>query len=215
MKGLLLGILLILVLGVGGFVYRNALEHPAEPVVCPLDAKLCPDGTSVSRTGNSCTFAPCLPPNVTLPNVSISFAEPAGYDSADLPDDASVAAYAVSTGTSTISDATIVIRRYATAASSTALDTIKKTAISSTSGLPVGPAQFSSTNFGGRPFTAVSIERFEGVIDTAYYLKRDSDVLRFDAIDRNVMNWTDQNLDVSALPANRVLQKLLSTLQSE
>lgn len=31
-----------------------------EPVMCTMDAKLCPDGTTyVSRTGPKCEFAPC------------------------------------------------------------------------------------------------------------------------------------------------------------
>lgn len=35
---------------------------PAEQpggTVCTMDAKLCPDGTSVGRTGPNCEFAPC------------------------------------------------------------------------------------------------------------------------------------------------------------
>lgn len=30
-----------------------------EGVFCTLDAKLCPDGSSVGRTGPNCEFAPC------------------------------------------------------------------------------------------------------------------------------------------------------------
>ncbi|MDP2651967.1 MAG: hypothetical protein Q8O94_02435, partial [bacterium] len=62
--------------------------------------------------------------------------------------------------------------------------------------------------------TVVSIERFEGVIDTAYYLARSGDVLRFDAIDRGT-DWTNPNLDISALPAHAALLKLLATLQGQ
>ncbi|MFZ1074858.1 MAG: hypothetical protein WAN50_00575 [Minisyncoccia bacterium] len=214
MKGLLWGILLIIIVGLGGFFYRNALENPTQPVACPLDAKLCPDGTSVARTGNSCTFAPCPPPNVSLDSVGISFAVPDGFDTTKIPGGA-IAAYDTPADASTTSSAGIVIRRYAIEASSTALATMQKTAIGNPSGLPAGAAQFSSTVLGDHRFTVVSIERFEGVVDTAYYLARNADVLRFDAIDRNVMNWTDQNLDVSTLPANQALQKMLSTLQSD
>jgi hypothetical protein len=32
---------------------------PIEPVACPMDAKICPDGTGVGRTGPKCEFAPC------------------------------------------------------------------------------------------------------------------------------------------------------------
>ncbi|HVB20182.1 MAG TPA: hypothetical protein VNF51_02810 [Candidatus Paceibacterota bacterium] len=215
MKSLFFGILLIIILGFGGLVYRNAVEHPFQPIVCPLDAETCPDGTSVSRTGISCSFPACPPPNTTLPDISIAFAVPDGFTAAALPDAASVAAYESTTTASSTSAADIVIRRYAIAASSTALTTIQQTAINTASGAPVGVTAFSSTVLGNHRFTVVSIERFEGIIDTAYYLARSSDVLRFDAIDRNVANWTDPNLDPSTLPAYAALVKLLTTLQGQ
>ena len=215
MKSLLFGVLFIIIVGFGGFVYRNAVEYPTRSVACPMDALVCPDGTSLGREGSSCTFPACPPPNVSLSDVNISFAVPAGFTDAELPDTASVAAYETPTVSSTGSVAGIVIRRYTIAASSTALATIQQTAISGTSGAPVGVTSFTSTMLGTHRFTVVSIERFEGVIDTAYYLARNKDVLRFDAIDRSVMNWTDTNLNVSKLPANAALIKLLTTLQGQ
>jgi hypothetical protein len=213
MKGLFLGILLIIILGFGGLVYRNAVEHPNQPIACPFDAEVCPDGTSVSRTGTSCTFSPCQPPNVSLSSINISFALPDGFAAIALPDSASVAAYKLSTVSST-PGADIIIRRYAIAASSTALSTIQQTAIGGASGAPVSATSFSSTVFGTHRFTVVSIERFEGFIDTAYYLARNTDVLRFDAFDSGA-DWTNPNLDVGALPAHTALTKLLVTLQGQ
>src|SRR5438105_15587119 len=128
MKGLFWGVVLIILIGVGGLVYRNAVEHPLRPIACPLDAEVCPDGSAVGRTGNSCTFAPCPPPNVTIPSINISFALPAGFGDAVLPDAASVAAYTLPASASSTGDATLVIRRYAIEASSTALATIQQTA---------------------------------------------------------------------------------------
>jgi len=212
MKSFLLVILLIIIVGVGGFVYRNAIEHPAQPVACPMDAEICPDGTSVSRTGLSCTFPVCPPPNVSLPDIGVAFAIPAGFTAVALPDSASVASYEMSAASST-SD--IIIRHYAISASSTALATIQQTAISGASGAPVSATSFSSTVLGTHRFTVVSIERFEGVVDTAYYLARNADVVRFDAVDTGVMNWTDPNMDSSMLPANAALKNLLTTLQGE
>jgi hypothetical protein len=137
---------------------------------------------------------------------------PEGFTIAALPDAASVAAYEMPTAAS--STANIVIRRYAIAASSTALYTIQQTAIGGASGAPVSATSFSSTVLGNHRFTVVSIERFEGVIDTAFYLARNTDVLRFDAID-NGADWTNPNLDVSSLPAYAALVKLLTTLQGQ
>jgi hypothetical protein len=34
----------------------------AKPVACTLEAKICPDGSSVGRTGPNCEFAPCPTP---------------------------------------------------------------------------------------------------------------------------------------------------------
>lgn len=213
MKSLLLGVLLIIIVGLGGLVYRNAVEHPSQPIACPMDAQVCPDGTAVARTGTSCTFSQCLPPNVSLTDIGISFAVPAGFSAAALPDASSVVAYEMPNASST-ETASIIIRRYAIAASSTALATIQQTAISGASGAPVSVTSFTSTVLGNHRYTVVSIERFEGVIDTAYYLARSSDVLRFDAVDRGA-DWTNPNLDVAKLPAHMALAKLLSTLQGQ
>ncbi len=131
---------------------------------------------------------------------------------AALPDTASVAAYELPATASSTSAAGIIIRQYAINASSTALAVIQQTALSLPSGLPAPVTAFTSTVLGTHRFTVVSIERFEGVVDTAYYLARGTDVLRFDAIDNGVTNWTDPNLNISVLPARVALRKLLVTL---
>lgn len=213
MKGLFLGIVLIVIIGIGGLVYRNALERSSRPITCPVDARVCPDGTAVGRTGLSCAFPACPPPNVTLAAADIAFAVPAGFTETGLPDEASIAAFESSSATN--EPDSIVIRRYAIAASSTALTTIQETAIGGASGAPVPATSFTSTVIGTHRFTIVQIERFEAVVDTAYYLARGTDVLRFDAIDRGVLDWTDPGLDTATLPANIALRALLATLQGD
>lgn len=37
--------------------YKNPSEK--ELIACTMEAKLCPDGSYVSRTGPNCEFAPC------------------------------------------------------------------------------------------------------------------------------------------------------------
>lgn len=69
-KSLLFGLLIILIVGIGGFLYRNAVEHPSRPIVCPLDAKVCPDGSAIGRSGPSCKFAPC-PSSVLLQDADL------------------------------------------------------------------------------------------------------------------------------------------------
>ncbi|MBI4122035.1 MAG: hypothetical protein HY461_01760 [Parcubacteria group bacterium] len=223
MKSLLLGIVFILFVGIGGFMYRNAVEYPARSSACPLDAMVCPDGTSVARSGVSCTFPACAPPNVSLSDSGIAYAVPDGFIPTELPDSASVAAYRMPGPTPT-EPSDIIIRRFIIATTSdssgqggspqaVALAVIEQTAIGSPSGLPVNVALFTSIVLGDNRFTVVPIERFEAVINTAYYLTRGADILRFDAIDRGAVNWMDPNLDVSTLPAHAALTKLLATLQ--
>ena len=66
MKQLLAGVALLALVGIAGFLYRSALEHPSFSVTpgegtqaCTAEAKLCPDGSAVGRTGPDCAFAPC------------------------------------------------------------------------------------------------------------------------------------------------------------
>lgn len=213
MKSLFWGIAIILLAGIGGFIYRNAVEHPLQPVACPLDAKVCPDGTAVGRIGQSCTFPVCPWPNVELKDAGIAFAVPLGFATTTPGNPAMLAVYTASPTAS--STATIVVRRYALDASSTPSDVIRTTAIGGASGLPVAVTALSSVQLGGRPYTVASIERFEGVVDTAYYLVRpdQNDILRFDAVDTGVMSWMDVHLDTSSLPAHAALRTLLANLQ--
>lgn len=214
MKALLSGIVLIVVLGIGGLVYRNAVEHPSRPIACPVDAKVCPDGTSVARVGATCDFPVCPAPNVTLTDIGISFALPGGFLETAVPDTSAVVTYEAPPGTSSVSSK-IIVRRYAIEASSTALAVIQSTALGMASGAPVPATAFTSTTIGTHRLTVVAIGRFEGVVDTAYYLSRGSDVLRFDAVDQGVVNWMDSGLNTSTLPGNQALRKMLETLQGD
>lgn len=212
MKTLLLGIAFIILIGIGGLVYRNAVEFSQQKINCPIERFVCPDGTELVHEGLTCDFPACPPPNVTLGDVGIGFAVPSGFTSRG--NTAGVVAAYEAPIASTSEMSTITIRRFPIEASSTALTTIEKTAINLTADLPVSPARFSSITLGGRTFTVVPVDRFEGVVDTAYYLARPSDVLRFDAIDRGV-DWTNPNLDVTTLPAHASLLKMLATLQAQ
>jgi hypothetical protein len=52
------------ILGVSSLFISNTAEAPngAEPIACTMDAMVCPDGTSVGRSGPSCEFVcPELP----------------------------------------------------------------------------------------------------------------------------------------------------------
>jgi hypothetical protein len=211
MKTLLWGITILIIIGIGGFMYRNAVESSQGAVACPVSFFQCPDGTEIPPLAGSCSFPACPPPNVSFPDSNLAFAIPDGFSATTTPDSASIAAY--TNGTASTS-ALIIIRLFTVASSSTPLAVIQQTAITMPSGalLPVGA--LSSITLGGMNFTVAPIERYDGVVDTAYYLARGTDVLRFDAIDQNVPGWTaGDNLDTSTLPGDNALRQLLGTLQ--
>lgn len=57
-----------------GDIDNSVIETPVtngddEHVACTMDAKQCPDGSFVGRTGPNCEFAPC--PIVTAPSESV------------------------------------------------------------------------------------------------------------------------------------------------
>ncbi len=71
----LLGVLLFGIGGIGGYyLATKPLSFPA-PTACTMEAKLCPDGSSVGRTGPNCEFAPCPAsvPNLTADWQSYTF----------------------------------------------------------------------------------------------------------------------------------------------
>jgi putative hemolysin len=41
------------------FQIKKDKNYPEKSVACSMDAKLCPDGSSVERSGSNCEFAPC------------------------------------------------------------------------------------------------------------------------------------------------------------
>jgi hypothetical protein len=55
-------IIIIAIVVVGGYFIFKAKTHV--PVACTMEAKICPDGSSVGRVGPNCEFAPC--PDYTI-----------------------------------------------------------------------------------------------------------------------------------------------------
>jgi len=225
MKQLAFFLVLILVLGVCGFLYRNTLEAPNRNTaasstagnVCPLDAKICPDGTSVGRTGPNCSFAACAAPNVELKQANISFVLPAGFvanASAVTSGDSLIAAYEKSM-MSEPKDS-IVIRRYAIPEGKDANDVMLANTMYESSGMqPKSVTEFKPVIVNSKTFQMLTVERFEAQVHTVYYLPREHDVLRFEVIDHNVTNWTDPNLDIASLPSHKALINMLGSLQAQ
>ena len=76
-------ILVALVVIVGGFLLfdKNIVPQINRPVACTMDAKMCPDGSYVGRTGPNCEFQSC--PNIVTPKdgkVTLSVGQTGGGD---------------------------------------------------------------------------------------------------------------------------------------
>lgn len=221
MKTLLAGIVLIVLLGLGGFFYRNALEHPAAPAVsaCTLEAKICPDGTTVGRTGPACEFSPCVFPNISLADAKVAFALPAGYEKgvqspgADglVPD---MVDFYQKPASTTDSFHTITVFSHPIPTGSTTNDVIlAHTRLEPSDMQPNDMKAFSPKIIGTRTFSEITTERFEGVVATSYFLPRANDVLEFLVIERDVKNWSSPNLIPDNLPEHQALLKMLGTLE--
>lgn len=60
-------IILIVVIGViGGGFYYFAQNNKTEGIACTMEAKICPDGSYVGRTGPKCEFSQCPVPNTDI-----------------------------------------------------------------------------------------------------------------------------------------------------
>jgi hypothetical protein len=226
MKELLAGIVILLVIGIGGFLYRNEVVRPMQPApaapagsgsnsaqACTQEAKVCPDGTAVGRTGPNCSFAVCPPPNVELTSGSttIAFVLPSGYaKSANGSSAHLIASYSQSGDQPSL----INIYDYPIPAGQKASDVLLANTTFDPSGMQAtSTSSFKQVTEGSNVFSTIQIGRFEGQVQTAYYLVRANDVLRFDIIERGVTNWTDPALNVSTLPQHRALLQMLASLQ--
>ncbi|MEK7100594.1 MAG: hypothetical protein AAB921_00670 [Patescibacteria group bacterium] len=218
MKQLVALTTILVVIGIGGFMYRNALERPIviqDSGACTQEAKLCPDGTSVGRTGPDCAFAACALPNAEDSATGISFVIPAGY--AANPDSIGADETLRAVFDKPISPEeshSIIIRRYPILEGESANSAILAHTLLEPKGeAPTSMDAYTSVQIGGHTFMRIGLERFEGIVRTAYFLARDTDVVTFEIVERGV-DWTNPDLATADLPEHKALVRLLSTLQA-
>ncbi len=224
MKGILSGIIIVVLIAFGAFVYRGAKERAisAPPSgaaqACTQEAKVCPDGSSVGRTGPNCAFAACALPNAEDAETGIAFVIPAGFaaNAGAIGSDPTLRAVFDSVAKKADGTAdSIIIRRYPIPAGKTANDVILANTVHESSGEQAkSMSEFLSVPVGGKTFQSITVERFEAMVHSEYYLVRANDVLRFEVVERDVKNWSDPKLLVANLPAHQALLKMLATLKS-
>jgi len=218
MKSLFFGIVLIILIGTAGFFYRNVMETAGapEPVACTMDAKMCPDGTGVGRTGPSCEFSPCPFPNAEDAEIGISFVIPEGYvANADaIGADSELRAVFDKSAPGGLPH-NIVIRHFPIPEGKTAEDVMVGETIFETADMGAESMDdLMPVIINNRTFYMVTVERFEAQIHTLNYLPRASDVVRFEVLERDVTEWMEPSLVVTELPEHAALLELLGTLQS-
>lgn len=219
---LIAGIVLLVAVGLGAFFYRNAMERPespGEPVACTLEAKVCPDGTSVGREGPNCEFRACAFPNIEFADATIVFALPSGYTKGVQQPGADgevegLLDFYQKPAKNPVEYHYLSVYRFPLPEGETAEEVILAHTRYQPSDMQATDfSKFSTKTIGGKTFRVTVIERFEGQVLSAYYLVRGSDVLRFDILERDVTEWTNPSLVVTALPEHQALETLLSTLQ--
>lgn len=212
MKSLVFGIVLIILIGIGGFFYRAVSEQPAGPTACTMEAKVCPDGSSVGRIPPSCEFAACPDASVAT-DAGFSFTMPAGYsaDENGYGADTSVVAALIKPALSGATH-TILIRSYAIPEGKTADATILAHTTYEPSDMQATDfSKFHTSLINGKQFRSTVIERFEGQVTSAYFLARANDVLMFEVIESDV-DWTNPDLVVEDLPEHQALLTLLASV---
>lgn len=218
MKTLLFGIVLIVLLGVAGFFYRNVMETAGnpEPVACTMDAKMCPDGSAVGRTGPSCAFSACPLPNAEDTEIGLGFVIPQGYVSnADaIGPDPSLRVVLDNPITPGGIPHSIIVRRFEITQGSTFEDVLLEKTMLEPSGMqPESLDDFTKETIDENEFYSIVVERFEAIIHSVYYLPRENDVLVFEVLERDVVDWMEPGLVVEELPEHKALRGMLRTLQ--
>lgn len=218
-KQLIAGVVLIIVVGVGAFMYRNMMERPTpggEQVACTMEARLCPDGSAVGRQGPHCEFAACSAPNVEVTDAHIAFVLPAGYTQL-MQGAATQETLRIFTKPSLSPSVqhSISVKHYPIPAGETADEVI----LANTRYQPADMnaedfSRFNTKTIGNYTFRSTVIERFEALVQSSYFLVNGNEVLRFDVVEHDVTDWMEPGLIVENLPEHKALLQMLGTLQT-
>lgn len=218
MKQLVAGVVIIIVVGLGGFLYRNIMERSAVPqpdgIACTMEARLCPDGSAVGRQGPNCEFSLCPAPNVDSAELRVAFLPPSGYTQTE--------AGAAFQETQRIFEKPslsgnaphlVTLKRYEIPEGQTAEQVLVSKVRRQPADMPIESIDdLGTATLGNNTYRTFVIERFEGQVESAYFLIRERDILVFSILERDVTNWTDASLVIDTLPEHQALRQMLTTL---
>lgn len=213
--------MLIFLLGIGGFIYRTAIESSYQNVgVCSFETKTCPDGSLVGRGGPSCSFASCLPPNVEFSSAGVSFVFPTGYTSlaaSSSTPPSRIAAYTKKTlDNASTTTSILTMYRYSIPKGKTASSVIRAHMLLAPQKLSISTTQLknaASVTLGTATFSHIVLIKSATTVRSMYYITKDHYVFLFYAMQNGAFNWADASLKIDNLPSEKSLRALLSTLQ--
>lgn len=207
MKQLLMGVVLLVLLGIAGFFYRNALETPGPITACPMDAMVCPDGSSVGRIGPACAFAPCPTNSFNASSLSV----PEGYTETPNADATVVREFTKPSASPSVSHI-IRVQHLGVSAEGVEADIVRNTRLQPADMPAESIDQFEKVTIGGHTFYSIVIERFEAQVESAYYLPVGGDLYLFTVVERDVTDWMEPTLSVKNLPEHATLRAWLALL---
>jgi hypothetical protein len=229
MKQILAGIVLLILLGIGGFIYRYEVQSAKiqgtpgatsgitsqsnGSEACTQDAKVCPDGSAVGRTGPNCSFAVCPLPNIELTSGSttIGFVLPSGYKDHIVPNDSSnyIGSYIQSLGAA---PSIIDVYNFPLANGQTPSQVmLAESYFDSSNSLATSTSEFKTITEGENTFYEIELGHTTNEVHSAYYLYEPTSVLRFDITENGVQS--SASADPNSLPQHQALQQMLATLQ--
>ncbi len=215
MKQMLMGVVLLVLLGIAGFFYRNTLQTPGPITACPMDAMVCPDGSSVGRIGPACAFAPCPTNSFNADTLPV----PEGYTENPNPNvdraaggDMTIVREFTKPSASPSVSHIIRVQHLGVSAEGVEADIVRATRLQPSDMPAESIDQFEKVSIGGHTFYSIVIERFEAQVESAYYLPIGGDLYRFTIIERDVTDWMEPTLSVKNLPEHAALLKVLAKI---
>src|ERR1035437_886872 len=70
-KNIWIVVIVVVVIIVSVVIYKFNPTKDSKYYACSVEAKICPDGTAVGRSGPNCEFTPCPPATTTPTNASL------------------------------------------------------------------------------------------------------------------------------------------------
>lgn len=189
MKEILIGIALIVLLGFGSLLYNNARnvgnDGEEVPFACTADAKICPNGTGVGRSGPECTFDPC-------PSDRVSYDAPVGYmDSLPLLSSMVLGRVGFYTKEPTTISNSITVYVFEKG-EKTFEDIVLENVVYSPSDIrPESLDEFEQVTVGDREVYQLINERFEATVEITYALNLEEFAVLVVHRDISVENWME------------------------